>query len=274
MSLLPPSRIEYPEHGGSRLHWNVGTYLPNYVAWSRLVGIALTFYILYSRSACFESRQKCFHGIPQSTCATAELIPLWRHMREWTYSCTILDLDTNGGEWSASRLGRFAPGKEPQVSIGLEVEWAPELVWTTWKREILPLSGLEIRPLSRPARSQSLPTELSRVIYVRVHHTYLNTWQLIMDDLSENLKHRLYVYISLPPLHFFTASTVNVMTVTSWSTVNIEHRSVLTATGWTARVRFPTEARNCSPLYSVQTGSGARPPSYPLDTGGGVFPRR
>jgi hypothetical protein len=26
----------------------------------------------------------------------------------------------------------FPPGKEPLVSIGLESEWAPELVWRRW----------------------------------------------------------------------------------------------------------------------------------------------
>jgi hypothetical protein len=39
------------------------------------------------------------------------------------------------------------------------------------------------------------------------------------------------------------------------------------ATGWTARVRFP-ERQNFNLLYSVQAGSGARPASYPMGTGG------
>jgi hypothetical protein len=37
---------------------------------------------------------------------------------EWRYSSThSLTLALGGGEWSASRLGRFAPGKEPLVPI-------------------------------------------------------------------------------------------------------------------------------------------------------------
>jgi hypothetical protein len=60
-----------------------------------------------------------------------------------------------GGEWSASRPGRFTPG-----------ERAPGTHWTGgWvspraglddmeKRKFLPQPGLELRPLGRLARSQ------------------------------------------------------------------------------------------------------------------------
>jgi hypothetical protein len=58
-----------------------------------------------------------------------------------------------GGEWSTSHPDRFTPpGKEPLVLIGQEVKWTPEPVWTTW-RKFLTLPRLELRPLSRPARS-------------------------------------------------------------------------------------------------------------------------
>jgi hypothetical protein len=62
-----------------------------------------------------------------------------------------------GGEWSASRPGRFTPS-----------ERAPGVRWIGgWvdpragmddmeKREFLTLPGLELQPLGRPARSQSL----------------------------------------------------------------------------------------------------------------------
>jgi hypothetical protein len=40
----------------------------------------------------------------------------------------------------------------PPVPIG----WTPELVWTIWKRKFLTLLWLELRFLSRPARSQFL----------------------------------------------------------------------------------------------------------------------
>jgi hypothetical protein len=35
-----------------------------------------------------------------------------------------------GKEWSASRSGRFTPGKENPVPTGYEVVWAPGPVWT------------------------------------------------------------------------------------------------------------------------------------------------
>jgi hypothetical protein len=35
----------------------------------------------------------------------------------WRYSSTILNLDTNGGEWSASSPCRSIPGKQPLVPI-------------------------------------------------------------------------------------------------------------------------------------------------------------
>jgi hypothetical protein len=59
-----------------------------------------------------------------------------------------------GGEWSASRPGRFTAGKEPPVPTGEEVGWTSEPAWTTW-RKVLTLPGLELRPLDPPARSQS-----------------------------------------------------------------------------------------------------------------------
>jgi hypothetical protein len=40
-----------------------------------------------------------------------------------------------GGEWSASRPGRFTPEKEPSVPIVQEVGWTPETLWTTWRRK-------------------------------------------------------------------------------------------------------------------------------------------
>jgi hypothetical protein len=43
-------------------------------------------------------------------------------------------------------------------------------------------------------------------------------------------------------------------------------RSVGIATGCTAGVQFPAEARDLFLLHSVQTGSGAHPASYPMST--------
>jgi hypothetical protein len=38
----------------------------------------------------------------------------------------------DGGEWSASRPGRFIPGKGPLVPTEQEAGWAPEPFWTRW----------------------------------------------------------------------------------------------------------------------------------------------
>jgi hypothetical protein len=61
-----------------------------------------------------------------------------------------------GGEWSASRPGRFAPGRFPGThSIG---GWVGPRTGMddVEKRKILPLPGLAFRPLGRTACSQSL----------------------------------------------------------------------------------------------------------------------
>jgi hypothetical protein len=63
-----------------------------------------------------------------------------------------------GGEWSASRPGRFPPppGKNPYTHwIGGWVDTSEGLDDGV-KKNFLTLPGLEFRPLGRPARSQSL----------------------------------------------------------------------------------------------------------------------
>jgi hypothetical protein len=44
----------------------------------------------------------------------------------------ILNLDARRGGWSAPRLGRFTPGKDP-VPIVQEAGWAPGPVWRSAK---------------------------------------------------------------------------------------------------------------------------------------------
>jgi hypothetical protein len=39
-----------------------------------------------------------------------------------------------GGKWSASRFCHFNPRKQSTVSIVQEADWAPEVVWTLWRR--------------------------------------------------------------------------------------------------------------------------------------------
>jgi hypothetical protein len=49
--------------------------------------------------------------------------------------------------------------------------------------------------------------------------------------------------------------------------IRSQDSSVGIAMGWSAGVRFPVRARDFYLLYSVQTGSGAHPASYPMGTG-------
>jgi hypothetical protein len=58
-------------------------------------------------------------------------------MGEWMYRSTFSwprhKLEVSGQLHAPAAL---PPGKQPPVSIGYEAEWAPEPVWTTWRKEI------------------------------------------------------------------------------------------------------------------------------------------
>jgi hypothetical protein len=62
-----------------------------------------------------------------------------------------------GGEWSASRTSRFTPGERAPGTHWIE-GWMNLRVGLddAEKRKFLPLPGLELRPLGRPGRNQSL----------------------------------------------------------------------------------------------------------------------
>jgi hypothetical protein len=61
------------------------------------------------------------------------------------------------GEWSASRHGRFTPGKRAPGTHWIGGWVSPKAgLDDVEKRKFFTLPGLELRPLRRPARSQSL----------------------------------------------------------------------------------------------------------------------
>jgi hypothetical protein len=66
----------------------------------------------------------------------------------------FLTLALVGGEWSTSRPGRFTPGERAPGthSIGSWVDLRAGLN-DLERRKFLTLSGLELQPLGRPARS-------------------------------------------------------------------------------------------------------------------------
>jgi hypothetical protein len=62
-----------------------------------------------------------------------------------------------GGEWPSSRPGRCTPGEKDPGSDWIGGWVGPRAgLDDVEKRKFLTLPGLELRPLGRPARSQSL----------------------------------------------------------------------------------------------------------------------
>jgi hypothetical protein len=85
---------------------------------------------------------------------------------EWRYNSThSLTTALGGGEWPASRTGRFTPVKEPLVPIGYEARWAPEPVWTRCWREKFsaPAGNRTLEP-----RASNLPLPINDITSCKV----------------------------------------------------------------------------------------------------------
>jgi hypothetical protein len=78
----------------------------------------------------------------------------------WGSGCLDLLFLTSGrvgGEWLASRPGRFTPGERVPGTNWIGGWMRPRTEFDDVKKgEFLNLPGLKLRPLCRPARSQSL----------------------------------------------------------------------------------------------------------------------
>jgi hypothetical protein len=68
----------------------------------------------------------------------------------------------DGGEWPASRPGRFTPAERTPAPTAQEVGCAPQPVWTLWRRELLALPEIEPRLTSQWL--VAIPTELFRLL--------------------------------------------------------------------------------------------------------------
>jgi hypothetical protein len=78
-------------------------------------------------------------------------------MGEWIYRATFSVIGTSWGEWSASHPGRFNPGKEPPVPTWIGGWVSPRTsLDDVEQRKFLTLPLLELQPLGRLGRSQSL----------------------------------------------------------------------------------------------------------------------
>jgi hypothetical protein len=73
------------------------------------------------------------------------------------YTHAFLTLALVQSEWSVSRPGRFIAGEKAPETHGIDDWVGPRTgLDAVEKRIILPLLGLELQPLGRPARSHSL----------------------------------------------------------------------------------------------------------------------
>jgi hypothetical protein len=83
----------------------------------------------------------------------------WRRMGEWKYSSAL-----DGG--ISSQLNApdaLLQWKEQKLPIGYEVGWAPQPVWTLWRRENLNLvenRTLAVQPLARHYTDWAIPASL------------------------------------------------------------------------------------------------------------------
>jgi hypothetical protein len=90
-----------------------------------------------------------------------------------------------GGEWSASRPGRFTTRKKAPGTHCVR-GWVGHRIWLddVEKEKILPPWGLEIRPLGHPARSRSLyqlrNPDFGSLVAVHVFYC-LPTWRHVFQ---------------------------------------------------------------------------------------------
>jgi hypothetical protein len=95
------------------------------------------------------------------------------------------------GEWSASRPGRFTPGQRAPGTHWVGIWVGPRAVLgDVEERKFLTLLGVELRPVGRPARSQSLyrlrypGSKIIIVFIVNLRYSYM--YNLLFSPLCKN----------------------------------------------------------------------------------------
>jgi hypothetical protein len=92
-----------------------------------------------------------------------------------------------GGEWPASRPGRFTPGDTHWTG-----GWVDPTTGLDEVEKILVLPGLELRPLGRPHRSQSLyrlryPGTVRRKKKTCLYYMSVTFWGRVNDSTTSNI---------------------------------------------------------------------------------------
>jgi len=78
----------------------------------------------------------------------------------------------------------LTPAKEPPVSIGQESSWAPELIWTRWRREKFPASAGNRTPVVQFVRNLvTTLTKLSQVPKTQAYscYRYRNVFHALLE---------------------------------------------------------------------------------------------
>jgi hypothetical protein len=135
-------------------------------------------------------------------------------------------------------------------------EYLITMLWSSFKHSLVYLCRVTVTLFDTKWRGNELLSFKTAETYL-----FLQTFPIVLlghksascMQYAESIADRLCPYISL------ITEAVHIS--------NSRNSSVGIATGWTAGVRFPVEAKDFSLLHSGQTGSGAHPASHPLDTG-------
>jgi hypothetical protein len=113
-------------------------------------------------------------------------------MGEWMYkSMFFFTSALTGGEWSASRPGRSTPRDRAPGTHWIGGWVGPSASLTTW-RKFLTLPWLELRPLGRQVRSQSL----SLYAWNMKLYVWLNRVQLCYTICIRNTIRTVYIFIA------------------------------------------------------------------------------